>query len=347
MTGRELVYSTLKFRNKTGRAPRSISMPVSPGIAYDEEMLRLRADIDWDIVWPPVTYASPVRTVGDLYTMGEYVDEWNCRFVCIENGLHGEVKEPAVRDEDWRDVSNARIPEELLSFDADAVNRFCASSDKFVLSGYGARPFERLQFVRGSAQAYIDLAYDRPGMREFLKRMHGFNCRMLAKWAKTDVDALMFLDDWGSQKSLLISPSLWVEVFKPLYQDYISIAHVHGKKAFMHTDGYTPDIIPHLVGMELDAINAQIFAIGVSNLAPFKGKITFWGEMDRQRLIPYGTEREIEEAVDLVYNTLWENGGCIAHCGYIPPGRGSNPMNVRRYYARWDALTAKQSGLPE
>ena len=40
-------------------------------------------------------------------------------------------------------------------------------------------------------------------------------CRELEEWAKTDVDALFIQDDWETQISLLISPELWREMFKP------------------------------------------------------------------------------------------------------------------------------------
>ena len=49
------------------------------------------------------------------------------------------------------------------------------------------------------------------------------------------------------------------------------------KKMFMHSDGNTLRIIPKLIDLGLDAMNCQIFCIGIEKLAPFKGKLTFWG----------------------------------------------------------------------
>src|SRR5699024_387313 len=141
------------------------------------------------------------------------------------------------------------------------------------------------------------------------------------------VDALNMMDDWGSQQALLINPALWDEYFRPMYRDYIDIAHKHGKKMFMHSDGYTLDIIPRLIDLGLDAMNSQIFCMGVDKLKQFKGKITFWGEIDRQHLIPEGTPEQIENAVKSVYENLWDNGGCIAQCEFGP---GANPDNVYR-----------------
>lgn len=88
---------------------------------------------------------------------GEYVDEWGCRFTNIHEGVIGEVKEPVICEEDWSDAGKVHIPVELLTFDADAVNRFCRETDRFVIAGCCPRPFEQLQFLRSTQELYMDL----------------------------------------------------------------------------------------------------------------------------------------------------------------------------------------------
>jgi len=170
---------------------------------------------------------------------------------------------------------------------------------------------------------------------KFMKKMHTFYCELVEVWAKTDVDSIMMMDDWGSQQSLLINPKMWVEIFKPMYQDYIDIAHKYGKKMFMHSDGYIVDIYPHLIEMGLDALNSQVFCMTIDRLVAFKGKITFWGEIDRQHMLPNGTEEEIELAVKEVKEKLWHNGGCIAQCEFGP---GAKPENVRKVFETWTKI---------
>ena len=137
------------------------------------------------------------------------------------------------------------------------------------------------------------------------------------------------------RSSLLIDPAIWRRVFKPLYRDYINIAHACGKKVFMHSDGYTLQIIPDLIELGLDAFNTQIFCIGVDQLAPFRGQITFWGEVDRQHLLADASVAEVKAAVRHVDQTLWQNGGCIAQCEF---GAGARPENVRAVYEAWQEL---------
>ncbi|MDR0494100.1 MAG: methyltransferase [Treponema sp.] len=338
MTSRELVYKTLEFENKTSRAPRELwTLPWALN-AYPDECKAIFSTYPSDFTSPAVTYGKKGIAQGNAYEIGDFIDDWGCHFTNIHRGVHGEVKEPIVSpdDEDWADTSRIHIPVEWLSFEIDDVNRFCASTDKFVTGGCCAKPFEQLQFIRGSEQLFVDLALRPSGLFDFIRKMHQFYCELLEKWAKTDVNALNMMDDWGTQRGLLISPEAWVEIFKPLYKDYIDIAHRAGKKMFMHSDGNTLAIYPHLIELGLDAFNSQIFCIGIDKLAAFRGKITFWGEVDRQHLLPEGNPAQIHEAIMKVHETLWSDGGCIAQCEFGP---GAKPENVRQVFASWDELT--------
>jgi hypothetical protein len=106
------------------------------------------------------------------------------------------------------------------------------------------------------------------------------------------------MDDWKTQSSLITSPNIFRQIFKPMYRDYVEIARSFGKYVFPHTDGYVLDGYPDFIEIGIDAINNQIFCMGVKELGRhFRGKITFWGEIDRQHLLAAGTHEEIVEAV--------------------------------------------------
>lgn len=335
MNSRELVIHTLEGKN-TGRAPRQLWVLPWAVNHYKEAYEQIIRDFPSDFDGPVTHYAKWPKTSGDAHAVGTYVDEWGCIFENKQAGIIGEVKEPLVKDDDWEDADQIHIPEEFLSFDINQVNEACKNSSKFLMSGCCPRPFEQLQFIRGTENFYMDLMMRPKKMFEFMEKMHDFYCRLLTKWAQTDVDALNMMDDWGAQNSLLINPKLWDEIFRPMYKDYIDIAHKHGKKMFMHSDGYTLDIIPRLIDLGLDAMNAQIFCMGIDNLAQYKGHITFWGEIDRQHILPYGSPKDVEEAVKKVYDTLWQQGHCIAQCEF---GIGAKPENVYKVFETWDQLT--------
>lgn len=333
MTPRELVYATLEFRNKTDRVPRQMwTLPYSEW-KHGDMIAGIHRDYPDDIVSAPAILKERTIEEGDPYRKGISRDAWGCKVENIFEGIIGEVREPLVEDEDWEDWEKVHIPTEWLSFDRETVNAFCRESDRFVVSGCCPRPFEQLQFIRKSENLYMDLLDMPAEMGKFLEKMHAFYCELLEEWAKTKIDALNFMDDWGSQRSLLINPELWRKLFRPMYQDYVEIAKRYGKKIFMHSDGYILDILPDLAEIGVDAVNSQIFCMGIGSVAPFAGKITFWGEIDRQHLLVEGTKDDIRDAVHQVKDALWRNGGCIAQCEFGP---GAKPENVYEVFRAWE-----------
>ena len=334
MTSRELTYRALEFKNPD-RVPRQLWALPWASIYCKEGLEAIERDFPADIGGVEGAESASPLTTGDATEVGDYVDPWGAKFHNVQRGVIGEVKEPLITGENWEDASKAHIPYELLTINPEHVNRQCAKSSQFIMAGECPRPFEQLQFLRGSENLYLDLAYQPSGMFAFIEKMHDFYCKWVEAWAQTDVDGIMMMDDWGSQRSLLINPKTWVEIFKPMYRDYINIAKKHGKKTFMHSDGYTLAILPHLIDLGLDASNTQIFCMGMEKLKQYKGKITFWGEVDRQHLLVSATVGEVKQAVRGVYDALWQEGGCIAQCEF---GAGSKPENVRAVFEAWNEV---------
>ncbi|HOC69589.1 MAG TPA: uroporphyrinogen decarboxylase family protein [Candidatus Hydrogenedentes bacterium] len=332
-TGRELVWQTLRLETPV-RAPRQLWYLPWAEIHYPRELRTIQEQYPPDIVSAPGFHREPLPSHGCPTDLGTYIDEFGCEFINIQEGVIGEVKHPQIKDWD-RDADTVRFPEEHLTIDRDKINAWCEGKDTFILAGCCPRPFEQLQFLRGSADLYTDLLVQPKALTAFMKRLHAFYCRVLERWAATEVDALTFMDDWGSQASLLISPELWRCVFKPMYRDYIAIAHGAGKAVFMHSDGHILSIFPDLVEMGLDAVNSQLFCMGLEKLTPFAGKITYWGEIDRQHILAEGTPEDARRAVRAIYAHLWKKGGCIAQCEFGP---GARPDTVAAVFDAWNTL---------
>ena len=333
-TPRHVFKDTLEF-NRPQRVPRDLwTLPWAED-HYPEMIQRLRREYPPDIVTAPGFYHQELPVTGSPYKRGIFVDPWGCVFENIQDGIIGEVKKPIVND--WGQLDEVHVPREKLSIDRDCINNFCRQTDRFVKAGQLARPFEQLQFMRGTERLYMDLIDMPEGLCRMIDMMHRFYLDEMTAWAETEVDALMIMDDWGSQDSMLISPDMWRRLFKPLYREYVEVAHAQGKYLLMHSDGHIIDIYPDLIEIGVDAVNSQIFCMGVDQLAAFAGKITFWGEIDRQRMLPHGTTDEVGHAVDRVFDTLYRDGGVIAQCEFGP---GADPDNVLTVFRRWEERAA-------
>lgn len=205
-----------------------------------------------------------------------------------------------------------------------------------MLAGTGIRPFERMQFLRGTEKLFIDLAYGTKEVYKLRDMIHDFYIKELLMWANTDVDAVSFMDDWGTQKTLLISPEQWRDIFKPLYKEYCDILHEKGKYVFFHSDGNIELIYPDLIEIGVDAVNSQLFCMDIEKLGKlYSGKITFWGEIDRQHILPFGTEEDVRNAVKRVANSLikGKRTGVIAQCEW---GKNDSRENIEAVFDEWN-----------
>ena len=337
MTSRERVLRALEFRNPD-RPPRDLWALPWVGLYQkaDHDALLERFPSDFGSA---AALARGDRARGRPSRVGTSVDDWGCVFQVAEDGVVGEVKGPPLAD--WSALDSFTPPREIIErADWDAVNRACAANaagaGKFMRLGSSLRPFERMQFLRGSENLYLDLGCESPELMKLREMVHEFFLEELALSVKTDVDAISFMDDWGSQNSLLISPDQWRRLFKPLYRDYCQMIHAAGKKVFFHSDGHIFDIYEDLIEVGVDAVNSQLFCMDIEEIGRrFKGRITFWGEISRQQTLPFGSVEDVRAAVGRVRRALDDGaGGVIAQCEW---GVNNPPENIAAVFEAWDA----------
>jgi len=332
MDSRERVEKALRFYYPD-RVPRELWYLPGIEMFQKDELDRLLFHYPNDIVRAPSPYGVSSRASGIPNTVGSYTDEWGCVWTVAEPGVVGEVKHPPLAD--WSALDSYRAPYEILNqADADKVNAFCSTSGHFVLASTGVRLFERMQFLCGTEALFMNLAYGADEVLRLRDLVHDFFLEELAFWCQTDVDGISFMDDWGAQNRLLISPQLWRELFRPLYAEYCRMIHDAGKWVFMHSDGHISAIYADLVEIGVDALNSQLFCMDIEALGQeYRGKLTFWGEIDRQSVLAFGTPQDVSAAVKRVNAALGDPaGGVIAQCEW---GLNVPYANVEAVFQTW------------
>ncbi|HTP02938.1 MAG TPA: uroporphyrinogen decarboxylase family protein [Anaerolineales bacterium] len=330
-TGRERVNAALDFQ-KPDRAPRDLWTLPYVNLFCADELQSLLDDFPMDIGTARLTpdWLLDVRRMSGQ--AGQYTDDWGSIWGVGEPGVIGEVRQPALAD--WSTLQHFQPPWHVLrTRDFGYVNLTCEQTDQFMLSDVTARPFERMQFLRGTQSLYFDIGYGTVEMRHLLEMVHEFYLEDIRGWCQSNVDGIFFMDDWGSNQHLLINPNTWRELFKPLYRDYCNLIHAAHKRAFFHSDGNTLAIFGDLIEVGMDAINSQLFVMDLNELAQYKGRVTFWGEMDRQHILPFGTPAHVKDSVKRVRQLLDDGtGGVIAQCEW---GKGNPTTNIRAVYEAW------------
>ena len=334
MTSRERVRAALEFRTPD-RAPRDLWALTWVHLFAKDKQEQVRREYPVDM--QGVGALGPSDRSRD-YTgrKGRYVDEWGAVWEVGEDGMAGEVKVPPLAD--WSALATFQPPWEMLTrADWNAVARAQEENlkgpNKFLMGSCSLRPFERLQFLRGTENLFLDMAWDTAEFHRLREMVHDFFLQELQGWVRTPVDAVFFMDDWGSQQALLIAPEMWRALFKPLYRDYCDLARRAGKKVFFHSDGHIAAIFPDLVEIGIDAVNSQLFCMDIEDLARrFKGRITFWGEIDRQHVLR-GPAEGVRRAVGRVRRALDDGrGGVFAQCEWGPL---SPAENIRAVFDAW------------
>jgi hypothetical protein len=321
MTSRELVFNALRFED----------CPRFPTDRHD--------------TGGPMFLYGPGRTAGvPMNSIGARLDEWGVEWVAAEEGVTGEVRRPPIIE--WQDLERFAPPWDVLDrADLATVDEQCRASDRFMIPMWWANYnlFERMQNLRGTENLLLDLADEEPDLYRMRDMIHSYFMRQGELWASTAVDGIHIADDWGSQTSLLVSPAIWRNIFKPCYKEYVDMAHAYGKKVVMHSDGFIAEILDDLVEIGVDAINAQLFCMDIEGLAErYHHKIAFWGEIDRQQVLPKGTPEDCRSAVRRVAGAFLRYGrtGVV---GQAFSGKDIPEANLDAVYDEWTKISIQQS----
>jgi len=296
-----------------------------------------------DCIAAPCTYPGWYRNETPYGSGRRYTDAWGCVWEALEPEVCGEVKGHPLGN-DWQGLDTFRPPYEILrKADFSEIAAFCDKNrDKFIINQWEpAMPnlFERMQHLRGTQNLYLDLAYGDSRVIKLRDMLMEYYLTQMDKWRRTPVDSVQVADDWGSQKSLLISPEMWREYFKPAYKKFCDMAKQYGKFIIIHSDGYIRDIIPDLIELGFAAVNSQLFCMPIEELArDFHHKICFWGEIDRQYIQPYGTPDEMRAAVRRFADAFLQYGrtGFLAQCFYTMK---TPEENKEAEYNEWNRIS--------
>lgn len=251
----------------------------------------------------------PLSPVEALLFDAEWVNEWGVRWKHVSDGVGAsEIGHPL---EDWGALDEylaARMPAARAPgrFEAAAepARRFrAAGTYSFGLFG---EVFYRIFSIRGFENALADFRANPEELRRLVDALRDHALEHVSAWAEVGVDAIMILDDWGSQRSLLVSPSAWRDFFKDGYASIIREAHARGMDVFLHSCGHVAAIVEDLIDIGLDVLDpVQTSCMDLEDLARrFGGRISFCGTIDVQDLLPRARPEEVKDAIRRARDTL-------------------------------------------
>ena len=217
---------------------------------------------------------------------------------------------PEVEDflfQGWREASLAEIEKQ---------------QDCFLVVGFGFGLFERTWAIRGFENVLMDSLAEPAFYEGLVERVADLQLAIVGRLVTLPVDGIMFSDDWGDQRGVLLGPENWRRFLKPHLARMYDVVQQAGKYVLSHCCGHVTEIIPDLIEIGLDCLQSiQPEAMDPYELKREYGReMVFWGGLGSQRTIPFGTPDEIRGEVAKLCRVMGKGGGYI-----LGPAKGLQP----------------------
>lgn len=317
LSSRERVCRAIRFQ-RPDRPPISHAILPSAQYHYGEALKEITDAVPEDFGWSLLP-DLPRDKLPPLYKHGTHMDAFGTTWwVTVEGRCGIPITFPLAGEEPdydgyrWPDVFPAGVPK----------FRLYSGHMKGESPGYYARGgwivfFEQMQQLRGFDATLMDLAVPTSGIGRLRDDLLAFNLAWLDRWLAGGYQGIHFADDWGTQTSLLISPSRWRSFFKPVYREMFAKVKRAGLDVWFHSDGMIVDIIPDLIEIGVDVLNCQASVMDRERLKAFAGKVAFRTDIDRQRILPFVSPAEVKAYINQLFHDLGTRDGGIVACGEI------------------------------
>jgi hypothetical protein len=272
---------------------------------------------------------GPAHRAGERFT-----DAWGCVWRSEVNGLEGQVEGHPL--DDWSRLDSYRAPDPLAIADRGPVDwaqlrrRVEDARERSELT-VGGTPhgflFMRLWYLRGFENLLLDLATDDPRLPRLIELLAEHNRRLIGAWLDIGVDVMGFAEDLGTQTASIISPAMFAKYIAPVYKALMQPCRAAGAHVALHSDGYIMELMDQFHDCGVTIINPQDLCNGIDDLArEVKGRMCIRLDIDRQKIVPFGTRREIRDLIEEEVRKLGSPaGGLELLVGIYPP---TPPENV-------------------
>jgi len=287
--------------------------PHGAGNPYDLEIA-----LDQDVLITSVGWANSYYGDG-----AEYVDEWGVGWKSAPYktpfGI-GHYTEPLghpLADADAQGVARYECPDPSRPELYLEAERLIAEhkNEYFIVGSTVTTIFETAWALRGFEQLLTDFIAEPDLADSILEIPYRYHLAAAETLVRMGVDMIWLGDDLGHQQGMIISPKHWRRFFKPRMAYFIEcLKKINPElKVAYHTDGSVYSVIPELIEIGLDVLNpVQPAAMDPVRLKREYGKdLCFWGSMDEQYTLPFGSPEEVRKEVLERVATLGANGGLI------------------------------------
>lgn len=310
LTAKQNVLETLKIGGKPDRLVNSfqpfvpfMNDPVYALMRGNRVKGKTTKDV-WgtEIAWPEEQISAMPHVTNENKVLKD-VTTW--RETLKTPDVAGVAKNPAA----WEPALSA----------VKAVDR----NEKMIMGFMGTGVFEQLHFLMGFEDTLMNFLMEPEAMHELIDMVGEFRfayVKALVDNLKPDI--ILSHDDWGSKKSLFMSPDTWREFIKPQYVKSYGYAKEHGVKIMHHADSFLEPIVEDMVELGIDIWQGVLPQNDIVKLQKqLNGRMTLMGGIDAAIVDwPNTPEDVIRTEVRRACETYGPGGGFIPCLTYGGPG---------------------------
>jgi uroporphyrinogen decarboxylase len=281
----------------------------------------------------PYGYKHPVAADGTI------TNEFG--MVMREGQVYMEViKNPMAHITEAKQVEDFPFPHPLADGRYDDAEKYIRKykDNYFIVGDMELTMYDMMQQLVGTEKLLVDMADNAPYVEPLIDKCKDFALAIGRKLAAIGVDGIWAGDDFGAQNGMIISPRMWRRYFKERYrQVYAELKAVNPDLVIMqHCDGAVAPILGDWIEVGLEVFNPV--QPNVPGHEPedlktrFGDKMSFWGAIDQQQLLPFGTPAQIEADIKAKIEVLGRGGGYMVAPAHII--QSDTPMeNVEAFIA--------------
>lgn len=314
----------------------------------EEVLERFGIDTRYIRIKPPKNFKVQIEPDNS------YLDEWGTRWKKPESSLYWDPVDHPLKDATIEDLETYNWPDphdpgrtEGLREEAKRLREktdYAIVADTPLLGIFESASV----CLRGIERFMMDLILDKPFAKALLDRVADIHIEFFRHYldaVSEYIDVIVVSDDLGCENGPLISPELYREIIKPAERKLWQFIKNHTKAyLFLHSCGSISKFIPDLIEIGVDILNPiQVSAKDMDTKRlkeEFGDRMTFWGGVDTQGVLPFGSPEEVEGEVKRRISDAAPGGGYVLTAVHniqagVPPENICMMYDAARKYGRY------------
>lgn len=271
----------------------------------------------------PIRRPIPGPEPGDYDADGNYhafrKDDWGVTWEYRIFGITGIPYDRPIRTPE--DMQNYRTPPHVLC-EGPEFEAYAARVRRYKELDYPAADqnhsllYQRMIALCPDEDVLCDICLDEKEINILADRIAEYDEAWVKRAVKAGMDHIRVLDDYGTERSLIMNPETWRRFFKPRLKRIFQSAVDAGVDIHFHSCGMIWDILPDLREIGVTSVWPQIPAYDMKALADRCRELQLAVEVhsDCARTMITGTPDEVRELVKREIDTFrMMDGGAWMH----------------------------------